>query len=189
MTRTRGVLVVIGLIAGIAVAPTARVAACDCALTELPEAIRDADAAFVGVLAGMHEPELLPIPGGPAQVRWTWQVEWSRDPISADRMSVTAWQDDGANCGVAFAVGERWLVLGQVDEGVLRTNGCMRNQRIDGTDLEAETIIAALVTHSVAPTGAPTGGGSSVPMPVVVLLVGAAVLGIVSVAAFRRGAR
>ena len=46
MTRIRFVLVAIGLVAGLAVAPAARVAACDCAMTELL-----AGAAALGVIS------------------------------------------------------------------------------------------------------------------------------------------
>jgi hypothetical protein len=45
MTRLRLVPVVIGLVAGLLWVPTARVAACDCAFTELPLAIAQADVA------------------------------------------------------------------------------------------------------------------------------------------------
>jgi hypothetical protein len=187
MTRIRLLLVVIGLVAILAVAPTARVAACDCAMTELSQAIRDADVAFVGRLAGTDQPVAAPAVGGPPEITWTWNVERSRDPISADRLSVMAWQDDGANCGVAFGADERWLVVGQVEEGRLQTNGCMSNQRMNGTDPDAEAIIDSLVTYAVRPAGEPADGG--LPMPVVVLLAGAAALGVISVVAFRRGAR
>lgn len=179
----------IGLVAGFAIAPTARVAACDCAMTELPQAIRDADVAFVGVLAGMGEPPQAAIAGGPAEITWTWDVERARDPISADRISVTAWQDDGANCGVAFGVDERWLVVGDVADGRLQTNGCMRNQRIDGTDPDGEAVIGSLVTHAVAPAGGtPDSSPITVPMPVIILLAGAAAVALMSFVAFRRGA-
>lgn len=187
VTRIRHLLVAIGLVAGLAVAPAARVAACDCAMTELSQAIRDAEVAFVGRLAGTNEPAVAPAAGGPPQITWTWNVERSRDPISADTISVTAWPDDGANCGVAFGVDERWLVMGQVEEGRLQTNGCMSNQRMNGNDPEAEAIIDSLVIYSVRPAGEPVDGG--LPMPVVVLLVGATALGVISVVAFRRGAR
>lgn len=186
MTFIRFLVGAIGLVAGLAVAPTARVAACDCAMTELSQAIRDADVAFVGRLAGTDEPVPVPAVGGPPQITWTWKVERSRDPISADTISVTAWHDDGANCGVAFGVDERWLVIGQVEEGRLQTNGCMGNQRLDGTDAESEAVIDSLVTYSVVPAGEPADDG--IPMPVV-LLAGVAALVVISVAAFRRGAR
>lgn len=187
MTRIRFLLAVIGLVAGLVVAPVTRVAACDCAMTELSQAIRDADVAFVGRLAGTDEPVVAPADGGPPPITWTWNVERSRDPISADTMNVTAWHDDGANCGVAFGVDERWLVIGQLEEGRLQTNGCMRNQRLHGTDPDGEAVIDSLVTYAVRPTGEPADGG--LPTPVLVLIIGAAAAGIVSVAAFRRGAR
>ena len=177
----------IGLIAGLAIAPTARVAACDCAMTELSQAIRDAEVAFVGRLAGTNEPAVAPAAGGPPQTTWTWNVERSREPISADTISVTAWPDDGANCGVAFGVDERWLVMGQVEEGRLQTNGCMSNRRMDGIDADSEAVIDSLVIYSVRPTGEPADGG--LPTQVLVLLIGAAALGLISVVAFRRGAR
>jgi hypothetical protein len=187
VTRIPVLLVAIGLVAGLAVAPTARVAACDCAMTELSQAIRDAEVAFVGRLAGTDEPVAAPAAGGPPQITWTWNVERARDPISADTVQVTAWQDDGANCGVAFGVDERWLVIALVEEGRLQTNGCMGNLRMNGIDPEAEAIIDSHVTYSVGPAAEAEGGG--LPMPVVVLLAGAAALGVVSVLAFRRGAR
>lgn len=187
VTRIRLLLVAIGLVAGLVVAPTARVTACDCAMAELSQAIREADVAFVGRLAGTDEPVAAPAVGGPPQITWIWNVERSRDPISADRLSVTAWPDDGANCGVAFGVDERWLVMGQVEEGRLQTNGCMSNLRMNGTDPERDAIIDSLVTHPVRPTGEPADVG--LPTPVVVLLAGAAALGVISIVAFRRGAR
>jgi len=185
VTRIRYLLVAIGLVAGLAVAPAARVAACDCAMTELSQAIRDADVAFVGRLAGTNEPVIAPAGGGPPPITWTWSVERSRDPISADTMTMTAWHDDGANCGVAFGVDERWLVMGHVEEGRLQTNGCMSNQRLDGSDPERDAIIDSLVIYAVRPAADPANAG--LPTPVLVLLVGTAVLGLISVAAFRGG--
>ena len=187
MTRIRLLLVAIGLVAGLTVAPTARVAACDCAMTELSQAIRDAEVAFVGRLAGTDEPAAAPAAGGPPQITWTWNVERSRDPISADTISVTAWPDDGANCGVAFGNNEQWLVMGQVEEGRLLTNGCMSNLRMDGIDADSEAVIDSLVTYSVRPVGEPEEGG--LPIQVLALLIGAVALGAISVVAFRRGAR
>lgn len=185
MTRIRLLLAVIGLVAGLVVGPATRVAACDCAMTELSQAIRAADVAFVGRLAGTDEPVVAPADSGPPPITWTWNVERSREPISADTMNVTAWHDDGANCGVAFGVDERWLVMGQAQEGRLQTNGCMSNLRMNGTDPERDAIIDSLVIYSVRPAGEPAESG--LPMQVVVLLVGAAALGVISIVAFRGG--
>ena len=155
-------------------------------MTDLAEAIRGADVAFVGRLAGTAEAPAAPQAEGPAEISWTWNVERSRDPISADRISVSAWKDDGANCGVSFAVDERWLVIGETVEGRLQTNGCMRNQRVNGTDPDGEAVIASLVTHSVGAQGATSQPGISVPVPIIVLVGGAAAVALVSIVAFRR---
>lgn len=189
VTRVRNLLVALALVAGLAVAPAARVAACDCAMTDLAEAIRGADVAFIGRLAGLTEVPAAGVGNGPAEISWTWDVERSRDPISADRITLSAWRDDGANCGVAFGVEERWLVVGETTEGRLQTNGCMRNQRLDGSDPDGETVIASLVTHSVGVQGAAPSDGLSVPTPLIVLLAGVAALAVVSIVAFRRGPR
>ena len=56
---------------------------------------------------------------------------------------------------------------------------------MNGTDPERDAIIDSLVTYSVRPAGEPADGG--LPMPVLVLLAGVAVLGVISVVAFRGG--
>ncbi len=89
---------------------------------------------------------------------WTWTIERSRDPLSVDHITIGAWEDDGANCGMTFGANERWLVLGYLEEGRLLTNGCMRNQRIDGSDPEGEEIIDSLLPHSVG-AGSPSSDG------------------------------
>jgi hypothetical protein len=155
-------------------------------MTELAEAIRGADVAFVGRLAGSAEVPAGGIDNGPAEISWTWDVERSRDPISADRIMLSAWKDDGANCGVAFGVDERWLVIAETAEGRLQTNGCMRNQRLDGSDPDGEAVIASLVTHSVGVRSPTPTDSRSVPLPVILLLAGAAAVALVSIVAFRR---
>lgn len=173
------------LVAGLSVVPTATVMACDCALTELPEAVRDADLAIVGTLVGQSAPAAVPGRDLPVELDWTWQVERSRDPIDADEISVAAWNDDGANCGVMFGANERWLVLGYLEDGRLLTNGCMRNQRIDGSDPDGEAMIAELLPIEV---GSTPGSGGEIAAPVPLLVAGVAVLaiGLIGLFAFRR---
>jgi hypothetical protein len=179
------VLLSLWLALGLVAIPTARVAACSCAFTELPHAIRDADHAFVGTLIGTDR--AIPSLGEPTmdEIAWTWIVERSRDPISASQASVAAWPDNGANCGVAFGIDERWLVLAHLEDGRLVTNGCMPNHRMDGSDPDTEAIIDGLVTASVSPVGAST-GGSPLPVPLLVALAGVALMVAASVWAFRR---
>jgi hypothetical protein len=167
--------------------PTARVAACSCAFSEMPQAIRDADLAFVGTLVATDA--AVPAPGNPAmdEIEWTWNVERARQPITASRALLQAWPDNGGNCGVAFGIDERWLVLGHLEDGRMVTNGCMRNHRMDGSDPDTEAIIAEMVSVRVTP-GSPTSAGSppAVPAPLLVAITAAAFVVVASVWAFRR---
>jgi hypothetical protein len=182
-------LLSVGLALGLLAVPTAQVAACSCAFTELPQAIRDAEVAFIGTLVATDK--AIPALGDPMmdEITWTWAVDRSRDPISADRAVVDAFPDNGANCGVAFGIDERWLVLGHVEDGRLMTNGCMPNHRIDGSDPDTEAIIDEFVTATVGvtPREQPASeSGLPLPMPVLVALAGAALLLGASAWAFRR---
>lgn len=183
----RLVVLSIWLAIGLIAIPTSRVAACSCAFTEMPQAIRDAEVAFVGTLVAIDEP--IPPLGDPAmeEMAWTWDVERARDPMSADQASLNAWPDNGANCGVAFAVEQRWLVLGTVEDGRLTTNGCMRNHLMDGSDPDTEAIIDEMVTVGVGATpGEAPAAESGLPLPLLVAGAGAAFLLIASAWAFRR---
>lgn len=174
-----------------AVAP-ARVVACRCAWTELPEAVAEADVAFVGTLLGGSAQGNR---AGPAQqpILTTWSVERSRDPLDTDRIEIATWPDDGANCGTAFGAGERWLLLAykvengrEAGENGLETNGCMRNHRLDGGDPESEAIIEELLTVPVTASATPPNAGIDVPVPLLIGLGGLLAIGLASVLAFRR---
>ena len=175
----------IALMAGLSAVPTATVMACDCALTELPEAVRDAEVAIVGTLVGQAEAAARPgLAGQPVVHGWTWQIERSRDPLSVDQLTINAWEDDGANCGITFGANERWLVLGYLEEGRLLTNGCMRNQRIDGSDPKGE--VESLLPYSVG-AASPSSDGIALPVPLLVAGAATLLLGLIGLVAFRRG--
>ena len=176
-------LAALALVLGVSAVPAATVSACDCMFTELPDAVRDADVAFVGTVAGRSAPASAIDRGLPPEQTWTWNVERSRDPLESARVEVVAWEDDGANCGVSFATDERWLVLGDLEDGRLLTNSCMRNQRLDGSDPDGEALIATLV--SVPVDSSPADSGIQVPAPVLVATGMAVVLGVVAAVAFR----
>lgn len=176
----------LALVAGLSAVPVATVMACDCARTELPDAVRDADLAIVGTLVGREDSPPAGTDALPAEYTWTWQVERSRDPIDAVQVSVTAWEDNGANCGVMFGADERWLVLGYLEDGRMLTNGCVRNQRIDGSDLEGEAMIDSLLPVAVESQSS-TGGELPVPPPVIVAAAAAVLIGLIGAVAFRRG--
>jgi hypothetical protein len=170
-------LLAIGMLA----VPIERAAACDCALIEMPDAIRDADVAFVGRLVNR-------VPAGdnfgfaPLD-EWRWSVERSRDAGGDATITVNGAAGDGANCGVTFATGERWLVIASIHEGVLQTNGCQPNHRMDGSSPDTEAIIGKLLPHEAR---AAETTPFSVPFPVVLAIAAVTIIGGVGVLAFRR---
>jgi hypothetical protein len=176
----RGLLALITALLLTAV-PIATVAACSCAMTELDQAVADADLAFIGRSISM---EVAPANELGATVMTTWAVDRSRDPISAETVTIRSTPDDGANCGVNFATDERWLVLAYAGEGALATNGCMLNRRLDGSDPEAEAAIASMLP-AVMPSDAVADDGPIVPMPVVGVAAATLLIAAVSLLAFR----
>ena len=169
---------------GLSSVPLATVSACSCAMTEFGEAIRTADVAIVGTPVGST-----PLGKGDVgeQLLTTWSVERSRDPVEASRVDIRNWADSGANCGISFGMNERWLVLAYAADGGLETNGCMQNRRLDGSDPDAEAVIATALTE--VPAGDGSGqAGIDIPGPILAIVATAIVLGAVSVLAFRRSA-
>lgn len=163
--------------------PSGRAAACDCALLDLTEAVADADVAVVGTLVGQSEPAIDPVLLAPgADQRWTWQLERSRDPIAGAELTILAPMNDGANCGVSFGLQERWLVLAHDDGGALRTNSCLPNRLLTEAEPEVQAIVATL--QPVEDVGREA--GLTIPAPVLGMAAVVAVIGAVSLWAFRR---
>ena len=128
----------------------------------LAEAVRAADAAFVGTLVEVGT-EPVPLPAEDAKgvgrpdvlgepVVYAWQVERSRDAGTPATLNVAAAQDDGANCGMTFTADQRWLVVATLEGGMLATNGCMPNGVIDGVRPGGR---GAVVSLMVAPADEP----------------------------------
>jgi hypothetical protein len=168
------------LLVGLVAVPIERTAACDCSLIEMPEAVREADVAFVGTLrehvGGGHNA------GFGALDEWHWTLERSRDAGTGPTIRVSAPADDGANCGVPFGAGERWMVLASVHDGTLQTNGCMPHHRMDGSAPEAEALVEELLPNRTA--HAESGQVTSTPVLLVLSVVVA--VGGIGFVAFRR---
>jgi hypothetical protein len=161
---------------GLAWAPAGTVLACSCLMLPLPEAVRQADFAFIGTVIAVDEPE--PNAG---DAIYTFTVERARDDMVSPFTLESVFGSD-ANCGFDMAVGERWLIIASTIDGPPSTSLCSGSARADTMDDVALAVTdAALVVH---PNPAPT--GFNVPMPIVVIVATAVLIGLASVAAFRR---
>jgi hypothetical protein len=175
----------IGLAVALSATPTAIVSACSCAGGPLEGAVAEATVAIVGSPMGIRATGRDDM--GTERVVTTWAIEYSRDPIDAGRVEIESWTDSGANCGISFADGERWLVLAYAMDGrTLETNGCMQNRRLDGSDPEAEAVVAEMVTEPPGDEGSSTDAGLDIPTPILALGAVLILVGAVSLLAFRR---
>lgn len=160
----------------IAMAIPARVAACSCMEQTLADAVREADVAFVGTLAGTDQPIPAAMQPGTSEIVWSWDVERSRDALTTARIDLVAWSDDGANCGVSFGVGEKWLVIAHKSEGRLSSSSCSMNQRMDGIEPEIEEQIVGMLTVVPATEAVEPAAQPSSPSLQVIFVVGAIVV-------------
>lgn len=182
MPRAIRLLQALSLALTLSALPIATVSACSCAMVDFTEAVRAADVAIVATAVRTE-----PVGRGDlgAAVFTTWKVERSRDAVDVSEVAIRSAVDSGANCGITFGTGERWLVLAYGADGTLETNGCMQNRRLDGADAEADAVVAELLT--VVPERAGVEGPFVLPMPLIGVAVAALLLTLVSAVAFRRG--
>ncbi|HUF07478.1 MAG TPA: hypothetical protein VMP86_08850 [Candidatus Binatia bacterium] len=152
----------------------ARVAACSCMEQLLADAVRGADVAFVGTVSGTDRPVPAAFQPGADEITWSWEVERSRDVLESNRIDLVAWPDDGANCGVSFGVGERWLVIAHGVEGRLSSSSCSMNQRMDDVEPPVAAEIESMLTVAPPAEPAEAGAGSVAPSPPI-LFMGAAI--------------
>jgi hypothetical protein len=162
--------------------PTVTVMACSCMETSVEQAVAEADLAIVGTLVAVQEP---PPDNLDQPMSMEWAIERSRDPLDVDRATIIGWPDNGANCGVSFEVGTRWLVLATMTDGGLETNGCVPNRPLDADDPESAAIVDAM-TPVGGSTPDPVQAAAGLPVPLIVGGVALALLAGLSMLAFRR---
>ena len=165
--------------------PTVSVMACSCMETSVEQAVAEADLAIVGTLVAVQEP-----PAGALDqpMAMEWSIERSRDPLDVDRATIIGWPDNGANCGVSFGVGDRWLVLASMTDAGLETHGCLPNRPIAADDPESAAIIEAMTPVGASATPEAAESGPEVPLPLLAGGVALALLAGLSLLAFRRRA-
>ena len=152
--------------------------------TSVEQAVAEADLAIVGTLVSVQAP---PPDNFDQPMAMEWAIERSRDPLDVDRATIIGWPDNGANCGVSFEVGSRWLVMASMVEDRLETHGCLPNRLLDTDDPESAAIVEAmtLVGSSAAPE---TGESEELPLPLIGGAVALGLLAVLSLVAFRRRA-
>jgi len=168
---------------GLAAMPVATVMACSCAMTDLDEAVATADVAIVGTAIAAEAASNDEF--GQGALLTTWELSRSRDPLGTDAIAIRSVKDSGANCGISFGSGERWLVLAYRGEQGLETSGCMHNRRLDGSDPEMETAVASMLPE-VGSVETEAESGLQVPAPIIGLVAAGLLIGVASLVAFRR---
>ena len=177
-------LMAAGLAIGLASVPTVSVMACSCMETSVEQAVAEAHLAIVGTLVAVQAP---PPDNLDQPMAMEWAIERSRDPLDVDRAMIIGWPDNGANCGVSFDVGDRWLVLASMTEGGLETHGCMPNRLLEGEDPDSAAIVEAMTPVGAAPSPSDAEAGE-LPLPLIGGGAALVLLTALSLLAFRRRA-
>ncbi|HSI99561.1 MAG TPA: hypothetical protein VLA59_04175 [Patescibacteria group bacterium] len=164
--------------------PIVSVMACSCMETSVEQAVAEADLAIVGTLVAVQAP---PPDALDQPMAMEWAIERSRDALDVDRATIIGWPDNGANCGVSFEVGERWLVLASMTDAGLETHGCLPNRPLDADDPESAAIVDAMPPVGTSATPEPAEGGE-LPLPLIAGGGALALLAALSLLAFRRRA-
>ena len=164
--------------------PTVSVMACSCMETSVEQAVAEADLAIVGTLLAVQAP---PAEALDQPMAMEWAIERSRDALDVDRATIIGWPDNGANCGVSFEVGERWLVLASMTDGGLETHGCLPNRPLEADDPESAAIVDAMTPVGSSATPEPAESGE-LPLPLIGGGAALALLAVLSALAFRRRA-
>jgi hypothetical protein len=184
MSRRRRVartllMIVVGIAA--TTVPISRAAACSCMGFTTPEEVVAAhEVTFIGTVVDTALAEGGGFGG--RNVRYAFDVERASAPTEA--MLVVQATDDGggASCGIAFGVGERWLISASRQDADLQTSLCSNNLLAD--DLEADQVAAYTeLLPNVPPEPAepaPGATGSDVSVPIA---IGAAVVALFGLAA------
>jgi hypothetical protein len=158
--------------------------ACSCAFPGYPDVVAAAEIAFVGTVIDEEEPRDA---GGLQTARYLVDVRLAKAPIESP-IEIDALFDNGVNCGVDMNRGEEWLVLASVEDGRPTVNLCGGSTPTAGVDPETQALLAeALRPHDDAP--APEAEAPTLPMPLLVGVGAAVVIGLASFLAFRHGER
>jgi hypothetical protein len=173
----RGVLATLIALALTAV-PLASVLACSCMPATITDSAGFADVVFIGTATAAEAPPPGDVVSSMDPVHYAFAVDqvFKGDLVEAEIVATTAM--DGASCGTSFGIDERWLVFANFQDGDVWTGLCSGNVLLADEETEAAAL-AELGEPIAEPEAVPTDGegeGFDVPLPVILGLVGAAVV-------------
>jgi hypothetical protein len=173
-----------GLLAAIAAAalsavPVSMVLACYCAQATIPESVGFADVVFTGTATAAEAPPPGDVVSTADPVHYSFAVDqvFKGDVVDAEIVASTAM--DGASCGTAFGMDERWLVFANITDGEIWTGLCSGNVLL--ADEETEAAALAELGEPIAEPDPTTAEPEPFELPTALILAlaaGAAVLGI-----------
>lgn len=172
MRSPSAVVAVFLLTMSLSLLPLASAVACSCVQLGPGQALANADAAFVGVVAAAQDPSAgNPIVGSADPIVYSVVVEEALkgDLPEGQRVVLTSARD-GASCGISLAVGDRWRLYANVDGSALTTGLC------SGSELLARGVAVPAVDTP--------DGGPGLPAGVLLVAAGVVVVGAVSALAF-----
>ena len=158
-----------------ALVPIGRAMACSCAMPNAADAFAQSAVVFEGVVASSSP---LAQGDGFMDVAFTFAVENELKGGPLPERLAIATSGSGASCGAEFQVGQRWRVFASISDGALYSGLCSSNRLID-----ERAPIPPLADEGGGST--PGGAGLGLTTPVLVGLGAVALLGLISVLAFR----
>ena len=89
-------------------------------------------------------------------------------------------------CGFSFDTGDRWLVTGHREAGELHTNLCSGNQLMEALAPEQAAAVLDALPFDPEPSGEEVESDPALPIPLLVAVLGAALIAVFMLVAFRR---
>jgi hypothetical protein len=175
----------------LSIVPVSVALACSCAMTTPADSFDFADVVFSGTVTAVEAPAPGEVVSSADPVHYAFAVDGYYKGDAADAAIVAGTALDSASCGTSFAIDERWLVFGTVQDGTLWTGLCSGNVLL--TDAETERAVVAEIGAPKTPPDLSSSPADAAPIDVPVPLVVAlgAMLAVIGVSAwaFRRPAR
>jgi hypothetical protein len=186
MMRTRAVRGLLAMLPAsvallLAAAPLSTVLACSCSMASITDSLGFADVAFIGTSTAVEMPPPGEIVGSADPVHYSFTVESVfKGPADLGSEIVTTTALDGASCGTAFGMEERWLVFGNFGEEGITTGLCSGNVLLTDAAGE-EAVLAELGAPIAEPRPGAAEPAAQAELPVAVLAGGVLVAALVGI--------